>query len=80
MEQDARTAKPMDDFLALLLAVAAGAASLVLIKIGTFGLGLLGAGHPAGALGPTIQAVSAIGVGVLTYRRAIRPDREGAAL
>lgn len=64
----------MDDFIALLIAVAACAASVVLMKIGVFTLGVFGATDPIGALGPTMQAISGIGVGILTYRRAVRAD------
>ena len=44
-----------------------------------FAVGLFGATDPMGALGPTMQAISGIGVGVLTYRRAIRADDQEPA-
>ncbi len=69
----------MDDFIALLVAVTACTASVVLMKIGVFAVGLFGATDPMGALGPTMQAISGIGVGVLTYRRAIRADDQEPA-
>lgn len=62
----------MDEFLALLIAVAACAASIILMKLGVIALSLAGAPDPAGVLGPTVQAISGLGVGVVTYRRAIR--------
>lgn len=69
----------MDDFIALLIAVAACTASVVLMKIGVFALTLFGAVDTIGALGPTMQAISGIGVGILTYRRAIRAEGREAA-
>ena len=69
----------MDEFIALLIAVAACTASVVLMKIGVFALMLMGATDPIGALGPTMQAICGIGVGVLTYRRAIRVEGREAA-
>lgn len=68
----------MDDFIAYLLAVAACVASAMLLKAAALVLGLLGALEGASALGPTMQAIIGVGVGVLAFRRAVRGAAEPA--
>lgn len=61
----------MDDFIALLMAVAAGVAGVMLAKGLALGLGALGALDTA-TLHQTAQAAIGLAIAVPTYRRAIR--------
>jgi hypothetical protein len=62
----------MDDFLALLIAVAVAVAGILLVRLATVSLAFIGAGEGWLAIGPMMQAVIGIAAAVLTYRRAVR--------
>jgi hypothetical protein len=62
----------MDDFVALLMAVAACVAAVMVVRLAVFCLAFVGADGTWLALGPTAQAVAGLAAAFTVYRRAVR--------
>jgi hypothetical protein len=62
----------MDDFVALLIAVAASIAGVMLVRLTSLSLAFAGAGEAWLAMSAPAQAVIGIAAAVVTYRRAAR--------
>lgn len=62
----------MDEFVALLMAVAAGIAAVMLVKFAAYCLVVFGADGTSIPFGPAAQAVAGLAAGLSVYRRAVR--------
>jgi hypothetical protein len=64
--------RAMDDFVALLIAVAASIAGVMLVRLTTFSLAFIGTGEAWLAMSAPAQALIGIAAAIVTYRRAVR--------